>query len=616
MPIEIVCKIKFAEEDAKPKEKEAGDEQSLLGAARGSAAPRDLATFASTSTLHGLGRACGPGPHGLRRTLWALALLTSLAAFLYQAAGLARGYLTRPHLVAMDPAAPAPVAGFPAVTLCNINRFRHSALSDADIFHLANLTGLPPKDRDGHRAAGLRYPEPDMVDILNRTGHQLADMLKSCNFSGHHCSASNFSVVYTRYGKCYTFNADPQSSLPSRAGGMGSGLEIMLDIQQEEYLPIWRETNETSFEAGIRVQIHSQEEPPYIHQLGFGVSPGFQTFVSCQEQRLTYLPQPWGNCRAESELREPELQGYSAYSVSACRLRCEKEAVLQRCHCRMVHMPGNETICPPNIYIECADHTLDSLGGGSEGPCFCPTPCNLTRYGKEISMVRIPNRGSARENFLVLDVFFEALTSEAMEQRAAYGLSALLGDLGGQMGLFIGASILTLLEILDYIYEARESGTRTWGNKDVGDPEPGGQAPSGAGLAGQSAGAGPDWLEDLRALRKQKGLARMMWDLTGELLGSKSYKPALFLPNFLSPLLYPTLTLKVSWDRLKRVWRRPKTPLRTSTGGISTLGLQELKEQSPCPSRGCAEGGGASSLLPNHHHPHGPPGGLFEDFAC
>ncbi|ELK30550.1 Amiloride-sensitive cation channel 4 [Myotis davidii] len=589
MPIEIVCKIKFAEEDAKPKEKEAGDEQSLLGAARGAAAPRDLATFASKSTLHGLGRACGPGPHGLRRTLWALALFTSLTAFLYQAAGLARGYLTWPHLVAMDPAAPAPVAGFPAVTLCNINRFRHSALSDADIFHLANLTGLPPKDRDGHRAAGLRYPEPDMVDILNRTGHQLADMLKSCNFSGHHCSASNFSVVYTRYGKCYTFNADPQSSLPSRAGGMGSGLEIMLDIQQEEYLPIWRETNETSFEAGIRVQIHSQEEPPYIHQLGFGVSPGFQTFVSCQEQRLTYLPQPWGNCRAENGLREPELQGYSAYSVSACRLRCEKEAVLQRCHCRMVHMPGNETICPPNIYIECADHTLDSLGGGSEGPCFCPTPCNLTRYGKEISMVRIPNRGSARylarkynrnetyirENFLVLDVFFEALTSEAMEQRAAYGLSALLGDLGGQMGLFIGASILTLLEILDYIYEARRGPVGVHHTAGGGEEGPVGKAEGSVGFL----------------VEPMPGISR-----------------AHNCPLTLNP--------KVSWDRLKRVWRRPKTPLRTSSGGISTLGLQELKEQSPCLSRGRAEGGGASNLLPNHHHPHGPAGGLFEDFAC
>lgn len=45
-------------------------------------------------------------------------------------------------------------------------------------------------------------------------------------------------------------------------------------------------SDETTLEAGIRVQIHSQNEPPYIHQLGFGVSPGFQTFVSCQEQRV------------------------------------------------------------------------------------------------------------------------------------------------------------------------------------------------------------------------------------------------------------------------------------------------------------------------------------------
>lgn len=34
-------------------------------------------------------------------------------------------------------------------------------------------------------------------------------------------------------------------------------------------------------------------------------------------------------------------------------------------------------------------------------------------------------------------------------------ISCSSGDLGGQMGLFIGASVLTLLEILDYIYEVR-----------------------------------------------------------------------------------------------------------------------------------------------------------------
>lgn len=88
-----------------------------------------------------------------------------------------------------------------------------------------------------------------------------------------------------------------------------------------------------------------------------------------------------------------------------------------------------------------------------------------------------------RENILVLDIFFEALNYETIEQKKAYEVAGLLGiasfqlynidclhflsscicyeygfisgDIGGQMGLFIGASILTILEIFDYLYEVR-----------------------------------------------------------------------------------------------------------------------------------------------------------------
>lgn len=45
-------------------------------------------------------------------------------------------------------------------------------------------------------------------------------------------------------------------------------------------------SEDTAFEAGVRVQIHSQAEPPFVHELGFGVAPGFQTFVATQEQRV------------------------------------------------------------------------------------------------------------------------------------------------------------------------------------------------------------------------------------------------------------------------------------------------------------------------------------------
>lgn len=72
-------------------------------------------------------------------------------------------------------------------------------------------------------------------------------------FFFHHCACKKFflnlshvSQVFTRYGKCYTFNAGGEGRTPliTTKGGMGNGLELMLDIQQDEYLPVWGETGE------------------------------------------------------------------------------------------------------------------------------------------------------------------------------------------------------------------------------------------------------------------------------------------------------------------------------------------------------------------------------------
>ncbi|KTF78926.1 hypothetical protein cypCar_00033831 [Cyprinus carpio] len=196
MPIEFVCKIKFAEEDEKQKGNQDGDKESLIEESCSPPA-KDLAGFASACSLHGINHIFVSGRLGVRQTLWALAFLVSLALFLYQAAKCAISYLEHPHITALNEEA-TPEMMFPAVTICNINRFRFSALTDADIYHLANLTGLPPKNKDGHKPTDLEYPAPDMQDIFNRTGHQLQEMLKNCNFSGQNCSAEDFTVVSSR----------------------------------------------------------------------------------------------------------------------------------------------------------------------------------------------------------------------------------------------------------------------------------------------------------------------------------------------------------------------------------------------------------------------------------
>ncbi|XP_014378697.2 acid-sensing ion channel 1 [Alligator sinensis] len=479
MPLQIFCTISFSGEDRHRSDGatgrgEEGADEFLYGQEEEEAEEEeqgtatDLAAFASGCTLHGVGHIFVEGGFGVRQALWALAFLLSLSMFLYQVADRIIYYLEYHHVTLLDEQDSAEMT-FPAITFCNINRVRTSQLSQDDLLYIAPLVEYETWMEPGFPVA---QPNPETFDealnlhaFYSRTSHQLEDMLLSCSYRGIECSSEDFSVVFTRYGKCYTFNAgqDGKSPLITVKGGTGNGLEIMLDIQQDEYLPIWGETDETSFEAGIKVQIHSQDEPPLIDQLGFGVAPGFQTFVSCQEQRLIYLPPPWGDCKAITG----DSEFFDTYSITACRIDCETRYLVENCNCRMVHMPGDAPYCTPEQYKECADPALDFLVEKDNDYCICEMPCNVTRYGKELSMVKIPSKASAKylakkynkseqyigENILVLDIFFEALNYETIEQKKAYEVAGLLGDIGGQMGLFIGASILTVLELVDYVYE-------------------------------------------------------------------------------------------------------------------------------------------------------------------
>ncbi|KAM9306068.1 LOW QUALITY PROTEIN: acid-sensing ion channel 1C-like [Gastrophryne carolinensis] len=428
----------------------------------------DITAFAGNSTLHGISHIFLAGGVTPRRLFWAGAFLASLSCFLLQVVDRIIYYSEYHHVTTLDENE-SRLMTFPAITICNYNRFRRSKITEPDLFKMADILGLDPYNDDVRSYFNFTDSDPpewqSMKEFYDRTGHTMDDMILACKYRNKECGAQDFSVVYTRYGKCYTFNSGKEGYelLYTLKGGTGNGLELMMDIQQEEYLPVLQETEDTPLEAGVKVQIHSQDEPPFIDQLGFGVAPGFQTFVSCQQQQLTYLPPPWGDCK-DSPFISPYFQNYS---ITACRIDCETRYVLNACKCRMVHMPGSVCMCHPDrqelALLECERAEKD------QSVCPCETPCSTVRFGKELSMVKIPSKASAKylakkynkteqyiaENVLVLDIFFEALNYETIEQQKAYDVASLLGDIGGQMGLFIGASILTILEIFDFLYEVR-----------------------------------------------------------------------------------------------------------------------------------------------------------------
>ncbi|CAD5115676.1 DgyrCDS4630 [Dimorphilus gyrociliatus] len=59
------------------------------------------------------------------------------------------------------------------------------------------------------------------------------------------------------------------------------------------------------------------------------------------------------------------------------------------------------------------------------------------------------------ENFLQLELFYKELTERKVSQKRAYESMTLLSDLGGLMGLLLGASVLTLFEVIDlFLYNS------------------------------------------------------------------------------------------------------------------------------------------------------------------
>ncbi|ELU17336.1 hypothetical protein CAPTEDRAFT_187477 [Capitella teleta] len=59
-----------------------------------------------------------------------------------------------------------------------------------------------------------------------------------------------------------------------------------------------------------------------------------------------------------------------------------------------------------------------------------------------------------KKNFVQLDVFYKELTERAVVTQKAFEYPALLGEIGGLMGLILGASAITLIEFIDMIIYA------------------------------------------------------------------------------------------------------------------------------------------------------------------
>ena len=277
---------------------------------------------------------------------------------------------------------------------------------------------------------------------------------------GRRCEDS-FTRVVTRLGVCYSFNSDPTNISSSRAMGPRSGLHLTLNIEQEEY------TNTISGDAGVILVIHSQREPGEPTEAGIAIPPGHAARVGLTKKIVRDLS--YSSCRQADSANFNFLPDMYTYSLSACLVDSYFIDIAEKCGCidsSVLARPSSgqfATLPDCGVKDLCCSLKVFATAPTSS----CPSACHYTSFPTTISYSSFPaeyatdylsamtniSRDHIRKNLLSVSVFFQDFTVEEQVTRRVYGLTALLSDIGGQLGLFLGASVVSILEFFVWVLD-------------------------------------------------------------------------------------------------------------------------------------------------------------------
>ncbi|XP_025196306.1 sodium channel protein Nach-like [Melanaphis sacchari] len=221
----------------------------------------------------------------------------------------------------------------------------------------------------------------------------------------------------------------------------------------------------TAYES-IKLFIHSPEDLPYVNhpqEEKFKVSWGLSFMMKFQvkdienDPLLKQVDIKQRNCRFPDE---NNLKVYNVYSYSACIVNCRAEAQLKMCNCtpHYLKIPGTP-VCGieglgcitehSEIFRALKTHDFNKLGL----VCNCIPSCTEPEYtvlSKEIEPLTIEeqNDNDDLKYDSKLIIALDRLPNERLKRNVVRSRMDLIVSIGGTLGLFLGVSLLSIVEII------------------------------------------------------------------------------------------------------------------------------------------------------------------------
>ncbi|KAK3722842.1 hypothetical protein QZH41_007800 [Actinostola sp. cb2023] len=257
-----------------------------------------------------------------------------------------------------------------------------------------------------------------------------------------------------------------------------SGLTIEMDIEQQEYI------DQLTQNAGAVVLISVRGKMPFPYEEGLSLAPGFATSMGLRLVHINRVD-PFKNQSCMRNDSIPNENIYSkqynvTYSKTACEQSCLAHSQREECKCMEYKFPVDKgSICdilnkttgiPDNVFLfflaflQIPEHKTkqnfmeNHLKGKGKESLGKINKNNLGYMFKKSLVKELHEErrnysisGGTSNNLLKIHIFYEELNFEAIEESISYQIENFLSDVGGQLGLWLGVSVLSGVEVVELL---------------------------------------------------------------------------------------------------------------------------------------------------------------------
>ena len=310
------------------------------------------------------------------------------------------------------------------------------------------------------------YPQHKRINIEN--------MLFYCNFNGTYNCTNDFEVIKIPFDlggsiQCLKFNGgkdrDGRPIQVYKATRSGYSCSLNLGLYSSQINNVYYRIEE-NFVQPLATDVVSK----HMHK-------NVVTFLKLSKLVERKLGKPFSDCTedldsTDTPLYRATMKHNTIYRKKSCYALCIQKAIADKCKCTYSTEQVMQKQCGKN---NCTLRAYSGFDFEKECSGQCPEECDSTsflvneqlfpNFVRDSTETPYMHKIAERYNVTGLDeeeinknifwmrVFYEELTSKETSQIAKTSFTNLVSNFGGIVGAFLGLSVLSLFEILEYFLE-------------------------------------------------------------------------------------------------------------------------------------------------------------------